>query len=194
LNQLITHPNETNALAATSSALLAFVAVIIAAISIIYTIRGLRLQRVHNRLSVVPVPFIALADYENLLRVKVRNDGIGPLIINSVTYERDGFANEYEDLVSYMPSLPQGMSWSNFSSGYVRSVRPGDEIFMLELEGQSENENFAKFRDECRRRLSNITLTIEYTDIYGTKAQVTKRNLNWFGRRLALSKKPASTQ
>ena len=65
---------------------------------------------------------------------------------------------------------------------------------MLELEGQSENENFAKFRDECRRRLSNITLTIEYTDIYGTKAQVTKRNLNWFGRRLALSKKPASTQ
>lgn len=39
------------------------------------------MQRTHNKKSVLPLGFISLANYEDLLRIKIINTGIGPLII-----------------------------------------------------------------------------------------------------------------
>jgi hypothetical protein len=189
MNWLTENPDQANALAAVANVAVAFAATLIAAISIFFAARGLSLQRDHNRLSVVPVPFIALADFENHIRVKIRNDGIGPLLIKGITYSREGIKDEQADLVSYMPPLPITLHWSNFSSGYLRSVRPGDEVILLELEGDLENPEFVGFRDKCRRKLAKLEVSVDYTDVYGGAFPVVSRNLDWFGRRLASSRK-----
>lgn len=189
LNWLTSNPEQTNAIAAVVSACVGLLALAVAGLSIFFTIRGLALQREHNRLSVVPVPFIALADYENLIRAKVRNDGIGPLMVKSLTYSRGGTNNEHQDLVSYMPALPEGLFWSNYSSGYVRSIRPGDELILIELAGEIAETKFIEFRNKCRRVLSEMTITVDFTDVYGRTFQPVSRDLDWFGRRLATSHK-----
>ena len=180
---------KIEAFAALGSFAAAALALVVASVSIYYAVRGLSLQRDHNRLSVIPVPFLALADYENCIRVKVRNDGIGPLLVDKIDIVRGEVANEIEELVSYMPKLPAGIYWRNFSSGYVRSVRPGDELILLELEGDDANAAFHRFRDKCRKALSGLIVTVRYTNIYGDSFDPHTRDLSWFGRRLASSRR-----
>src|SRR5690606_3006367 len=133
--------------------------------SIIFAAKGLRTQRQHNRLSVKPIPFIACADYEDHLRVKVRNDGTGPLIVKSVNVQRGG-STEHDELVSYMPNLPPGLHWANFSSGMVRSIPAGGELVLLELKLDLSKLHHTNFRDQCRARLKPLTVAVDYTDVY----------------------------
>ena len=188
LNSLVSQPDQANALAAFGSLAVGLLALFVAGLSIYYTVRGLALQQRHNELSVLPVPFIALADYENLLRVKIRNDGLGPLIVKGLKFHNKNQNGEFSDLVSYMPTLPSSLSWSNFSSGYIRSIRPGDELILLELQEDSFSLDFAAFRDACRQRLKFMQVELDYTDVYGLQFVAATRDLEWSGRRLASSR------
>jgi hypothetical protein len=185
---LTANPDSANAVAAFGNLVVAAVALLVAAISVWFAARGLRIQRGHNLLSVKPIPFIACADYEDLIRVKIRNDGVGPLIVKSVAFERHGASGEHDDLVSYMPTLPDDLCWSNFSSGYVRSIAAGDELILLELKVRPARPSEAKVRDACRKALSEITVCVEYSDIYNSQFPAEVRDLNWFDRRLARSR------
>src|SRR5690349_8246791 len=68
-----------SAIAAIASAVAAIVAVKIAHRSVELSDKTLTAQETHNRLSVKPIPFVALADYPHMLRVKIANYGSGPL-------------------------------------------------------------------------------------------------------------------
>jgi len=171
-----------------ANVIVAVAAVIVAIASIRFTNRGIEQQREHNIISVKPIPFIALADYENLLRVKVRNDGIGPLIVKKVLVYRKGALPDFEELVSYMPSLPDGLAWKNFSSGYVRSIPVGAELILLELEFDQTNPRYCAFRDQCREVLGRVEVRVKYTDVYNSDFADEVRFLDFFSRRLASSK------
>jgi hypothetical protein len=143
--------------------------------------RALTVQDHHNRLTQRPYPFLALADYEEKLRVKFVNDGSGPFIIKRVRVCR---GNECKnDLLAWMEAPPEGIFWKSYTSMFEgRALLPNNEIILLELEGKPSDINFVQFRDQCRERLRHLRVLLEYTDSYGQKYDLYTRDLEWFGR------------
>jgi len=71
-----------------------------------------------------------------------------------------------------MPKLPDEIYWSDFHSDFYNlCISPNQEVIIIELEGNENDKKFSSFRDEVRRYLSELTLTIEYRDIYNRPLQ-----------------------
>ena len=186
---ILSQPSDAiGSVAAIANVVIAAAALIVAVISIRFTNAGIKSQSEHNVLSVRPIPFIALADFENHIRVRIRNDGTGPMIVRKVNVGEIGKAPLHEEIVAYMPVLPANMSWANFSSGEVGSVPVGGEVILLELLIDDADPLQAAARDGCRKALSALEISVAYTDIYNTEFPTKGRLLDWFGRRLASSK------
>jgi hypothetical protein len=173
--------NAANAFGALASAAAAFLALLVSAISVGISVWAVRSERRHNELSVRPLAEVTVADYENSLRVKLRNHGVGPMIITSVTVS-DG-KNAKLSLLDWMPDLPNDHGWTNFSDDLSgRTLAPGSEIVLLELTEYEGEEDFAECRDLVRPALAPLTVNVEFTDIYNTVMPPTKKRLSWFGR------------
>lgn len=170
------HPDQINALAAVCALFVSF-------LSILLTIRTLRLQRIHNFKSLTPIASILIGDYENELTVKVKNAGIGPLIIERFTAS-DG-EEQKDDVISWMPPTPAGIYWTTFTTNQEgRCISPNHETVVLQLNGDPSDESFRLFRNEVRHALSRLTVAIEYKDIYDRRMPIKQRDLKWFARHL----------
>jgi hypothetical protein len=181
IQALVADPDRTNAIAAVANVVVAAIALFVAAISIFLSWHTLLIQKRHNRLSVRPLPFIAVADYEDRLWVKLVNNGSGPLIVKSTNVT--GANERNEDIISFMPRMLPNLAWKTFTSGMKdRSIMPGKELFFIDLEGNPLDPEYIAFRDRCREELSALSVTISYTDIYGDKFEPANRQLDWFAR------------
>jgi hypothetical protein len=170
--------NNLSVYADIASVVIAFLAFVVACVSIFVSRNPLHQQERHNVLSVKPIPFISFANYENLIRAKLINQGLGPLILKRIEVT-DGkiCAN---DVISFMPPLPAGLFWSTFTSAFEnRAMLPGSEIIFLEFRCSFEEAEI-QFRDECRSILAKLTITCFYEDIYGHKGKPCSRSGEWF--------------
>ena len=164
LRTLIADPNRTNALAAVANVLVAAIALLIATISIFVSWRTLSNQRKHNKLSVRPIPYFRVGDYDNRLIVAIDNHGSGPLIITKLTVSND--LEIKKDIISWMPDQPKSVLFNHFSSLIDgRSIMAGGELVLIDLKGEVTREIFTEFRDECRATLSHLKIEMMYTDI-----------------------------
>ncbi|MET4576205.1 hypothetical protein [Ottowia thiooxydans] len=180
---LRSEPNAANAFGALASAAAAILALFVSCASVWISISAARSQREHNRLSVRPLAEVTVADYEDSLRVKLTNNGTGPLIVLAVTVS-DG-SKALDSLIEWMPSLPEHRPWNTFSHALCRrSLQPGAEIVLLELAEHDGEINFPQCRDRVRQALAPLTVNIEYTDIYGTMLPPCRKDLSWFRRNL----------
>ena len=127
----------------------------------------------HNKNSVRPVSSIRLDDYENELAVKIKNAGTGPLIIKKLIFKnKDCTSNS---LISLIPLIEQ--NWDTFieeTENWTISVN--EELVLIRL--YPENNEILT---QIRISLSQITVYLEYTDIYNTKF-TDERSLHYFGR------------
>ena len=185
LNELVSllakDPNLTNALATAASVFVAGAAFVVSVVALYVAHATLKHQRRHNLLSVRPIPIVTVADYEDSLRIKIRNHGSGPLIVKNVQVA-DGTSVK-ESLVDWMPELPTGMAWTTFVGPVKsRSLLPGSEIALLELSGDSADAKFGRARDVVRSALSPLRVVVEYTDIYDSDFEPHTKGLSWFGR------------
>ncbi|MCC8627475.1 hypothetical protein [Xanthomonas vesicatoria] len=180
---LTEHDGVANAMAAIASAAMAALALFVSVFSLGVALWAAHLQRRHNKLSVTPIPEVTVADFEDALRVKLRNHGSGPLLIKSLRVV--GYNGGHEKLVDALPSLP-GRDWTNFS-GKVdgRALLPGSEIVLLELAEDDGEIGFGTSRNLARKALALAEITVSYSDIYGSRFDVYKRSLEWFGRHWA---------
>jgi len=170
------HPEQINALAAVCALFVSF-------LSILLTVYTLWLQRRHNFKSLTPIASITVGDYEDNLEVRLRNSGIGPLIIERFTAS-DG-NQERDDIISWMPSLPEETYWSAFTANIDgRCIPPNQDVLLIQLNGDANDGKFALFRDEVRHALSRLTIKVEYRDIYDRKMPIKQRDLKWFARHL----------
>lgn len=170
-----------NALGALASASAAILALAVSGISIYISVWAARIQRKHNELSVRPLAEVTVADYENSIRVKLRNNGSGPMIVTAVTIS-DG-KNANESIVDWMPRLPRNRHWTTFTHALQnRTLQAGGEIALIELTELEGEEGFAVCLRMTRRALSPLTVNVEYTDIYNTVLTPCKKSLSWFGR------------
>lgn len=180
---LKTDANAANAFGALASAAAAILALFVSCVSVWISVSSARSQRRHNELSVRPLAEVTVADYEDSLRVKLRNNGSGPMIVLAVTVS-DG-ANAHESLIEWMPALPQGRPWNTFTHALRRrTLQAGAEIVLLELTEHENEANFAVCRDRVRAALAPLTVNVEYTDIYDTVMRPCRKPLSWFARNL----------
>src|SRR5580693_6166347 len=70
------------------AAVSAVAALFVSTVSIILAVFNMTTQRTHNRKSLMPIAHVRLGDYENRLFVQLHNDGIGPMLIDSIVVSK----------------------------------------------------------------------------------------------------------
>lgn len=170
-----------NAISAIAGTVIATCAFGVSVLSVYFTRKALKHQQTHNRLSVRPLPYIHVGDYENTVYVKIRNNGTGPLIIERLTIL--GAEDPHKPLIFNMPELLPSVVWANFA-GVIeeRSIIVGGELVLLELVADHIDGEFRISRDRVRQALGKLELSLDYTDIYGSIFPNYKRDLKWFHR------------
>ncbi|MFT5726213.1 MAG: hypothetical protein ACI8PB_000331 [Desulforhopalus sp.] len=157
-------------------------AFLVSVISLYVSVRSMKIQRRHNVLSVRPLPEVTVASYENSLRVRIRNNGNGPLIIKSFIAKKGGI--EKPSVIEWMEKLQNNRLWTHFATDINnRSVLPGKHIPLLELTELDGEVAFAENRDLCRSWLEDIECFVEYSDVYESKFPLYKKKLDWFKSR-----------
>jgi hypothetical protein len=171
---------ESDAIAA--SAL--FVSVVALATSIYFS----WCARVHNRKSVMPIPFVLQPDHENRIAVIVQNKGTGPLILKKA-HAVSSIDGRSGHLIDFRPAMPAGITFSNFNKiEQIRAILPGDDVVLIDLPVDLDNPVAVKYRDDLRRVLGYMTIELTYTDVYDTRFPVYAIKLKWFHRRLKVIK------
>jgi hypothetical protein len=174
-------PNAANAFGALASAAAAFLALLVSGLSVWISIWTAQSQRKHNELSVRPLAEITVADFENSLRIKLWNHGIGPMIVTAVSVS-DG-KDAKPTLLAWMPDLPGDRLWTNFTDIVRdRTLAPGNELILLELTEHEGEVGFSDCRVPVRQALAPLTVNVEYTNIYNTVMPPRTKSLAWFGR------------
>jgi hypothetical protein len=171
---LKSNPDQANAIIATMALLVSFM-------SVVFTVVALYLTRQHNYKSLTPIASIPVSDYEDKVAVKIKNAGVGPLIIQ--TFRATRREQTEDDLVSLMPELPDGLLWDTFFDDLDGAcIPPGEQLDVLQLSGDTGDIRFGQARDACRKVLSETTVVLSYKDIYGRRMPQVTKSLRWFGR------------
>lgn len=153
--------------------------IILSVLALLATFYQLYLQRVHNAKSLRPLGQVDLRDRNRQLAVWVANNGMGPMIIDRITFFKEG--NSSTNIEECLQLDARAYRRIPISELTKKVVLPNAsfEVFAAELEeheGETEMTN-------VRKQLSPITVKVEYRDIYGYKFTL-KRNLDWFSRHL----------
>jgi len=159
--------------------IIAFIALVTSAVSILIGLIGLQIQRNHNKKSVLPIGTINLADYEDSIKIRISNNGVGPLIIKSCSTRSSNKSKGYP--IDWMPIK---IIFDTFRKGLENhAIVPGASLTLLEKKINFKKEKQIKELDDIRSILKNLELELEFTDIY-KKNFKTRRKLDWFGRNL----------
>jgi hypothetical protein len=152
-------------------------------VSIIVAVVNMRVQQRHNRKSVLPIGHISVGDYEDHIFVSVRNHGVGPMVVKKIFVAKEGDAEQERALIHFMPELPGDCLWTHFVEDISGRAIPAEEyISLVSLEGDQDDRDFVEARQLVRKVLSELSVKVEYENIYGEKMPAASRNLNWFGR------------
>jgi len=164
-------------------ATIAFSALIVSVATAIITYRTFSLQRLHNRKSLKPFLYIAPYDYENCLKILIKNEGVGPAIIKKITVKNKEYDTK-TNIYRWLPSkLPGKMDYSEYftrSGDFV--LKEGKCETMLELRINLEISEEIKEREKIRNILKDLTVAVEYEDIYENRMQDYKRSLKLYAR------------
>jgi len=178
IQTLISDPDRTNALAAVANVTLAVLALIVAIVSIVYTRRSLASQTRHNVLSVKPIPFLHLRTRGKFLEIELVNNGLGPLFI--LEYDLSGL-----DLIDHniAPNLPKPVSSVEVftTTGLKNRVVPQQEGFnLIKISPRDKSHEAENYITQCLKMIGNMSISIKYTDIYGTVFDPYQKKLDWF--------------
>jgi len=152
-------------------------AILVSVLALLATFYQLYLQRVHNEKSLKPLGQIDLPDFNKQLAVHVRNNGLGPLIIDRLTFVKDG--QSYTNIDECLDLHPRSYMRMAINDTVKRVVLPHAHLVVFESYfGEHEGESEINY---ARRQLAAITLKVEGRDIYDNKICL-ERNFNWFSR------------
>lgn len=154
-------------------------AILISVLALLATFYQLHLQRVYNEKSLKPLGQIDLPDYNKQLAVHVRNNGLGPLIIDRLTFVKDG--QSYTKIEDCLDLNPRSYMHMAINDAVKRVVLPNAHLVVFETQfdpHESETEI-----DHARNQLAPITLKVEGRDIYDNKMTI-ERDFGWFSRHM----------
>jgi hypothetical protein len=116
--------------------------------------------------------------------VEILNSGTGPLVITQFE-AKDKNGRSEDNLIGLMPELPNGIYWDTFFENLKNfSIIPSRSLTLLKLSGDINDPNYCKIRDEIRKCLSEIEITLTYRDIYGREMPKEHKELKWVARNI----------
>lgn len=153
--------------------------VIISVSALLATFYQLYLQRVHNEKSLQPLGQIDLSDRNRRIAVCVTNNGMGPMIIDRLTFFKEG--NSYDSIERCLSLDPRSYKRIPINDSVKKVVLPGAslEVFVTEFETDEEEVQI----ENARKQLSSITIRVNCRDIYDNRFTF-ERNLGWFSRHI----------
>jgi hypothetical protein len=167
------------------------IALSVAVVSIVFTYIQVKIQRTHNKKTVKPIGRIRIGDYQNNIYVKVENNGVGPLIIKQILIKSKS-SQTTKSLIDILPTdLAKRITWTNFTSHYEgRTIIPGQllELIVWTINSSYEGKSdvIEKDRNDLRKALKEISVSITYTDIYEKEDFVHELSSaefsSWYGR------------
>lgn len=132
-----------------------------------------------------PLGQIICGDYEDILEVKFKNCGLGPLTIKEIIVSRNN-QKVSNNLIKLMPQVPVGVDWNDFIiDGVNFTVAKDTEINVILIHGNKTNAVFNDYKTKVRNTLKELTIEIKYVDIYDRPMNSAVRNLDLFERTLA---------
>lgn len=121
----------------------------------------LYLQRVHNQKSVKPLAQIAFTDQNNLLAVRLHNNGLEPLIVSGFALHKNSVSHSSTD--DCLALDPKTYWHVAVNDAVQRVILPNSYLTVFE-------KNLEKHTDEkkndVRKQLTPLTLQVHYCDIY----------------------------
>lgn len=134
----------------------------------------------HNEKSLKPLGQIELPDHNDRIAVYIRNNGLGPLIIDRLCFSKDG--KGCQSIKDCLELDPKSYMRVPGSVPMPRVVLPNDHLTVFETVFDQQDE--AAYKDRVRLELSAITLKVTCRDIYDNEI-ILKRDFQWFARYLA---------
>ena len=152
-------------------------AITISVLALLATFYQLYLQRVHNEKSLRPLGQIDLIDINNQVSVRVVNNGTGPMIINRLTFFKEG--NSYTKIEDCLTLDSRSYQRIPVNETLQKVILPNAslDVFAAELAPFEEESQL----ETVRRELAFVTLRVHYRDIYDNQFTL-KRSLDWFSR------------
>lgn len=142
-------------------------------------------MRDHNRRSVKPIPYLSPNDYEDEIAVRLWNYGSGPMVLKNVHF-RHAKKDLSGHLIDIIPDQPDNLpfeDYTNIKPG--RAILPGGCINLIQLSIDEDDPHALTYRDELRDFLGNVSVRVNYTDIYDSWFKAYTRYLDWFQRHKA---------
>ncbi len=152
--------------------------IIIALLALLATFYQLYLQRVHNEKSLRPLGQIDFRDKERTLRVRISNNGIGPLIIEKIIYTKNG--KKFAIISDCLTLNPRSYAHLRTSESARTVIYPASNLVIFETTFESDEPE--ELIDEARIQLSSLSVVVIGRDIYNNKITI-KRDFAWFGER-----------
>lgn len=145
-----------------------FIPIIIAFAGILLTAYIASLQRKHNILSLRPLGYIILRNYEDEIGVRIVNYGVGPMTVIRLQVE-DKEKETTKTLIEYISKKIHNVTWTDFVEEVIkRPLGQNNEIVLFSFrynDNYSKND-FIRIREELRSILKDLKITVTYEDLY----------------------------
>lgn len=165
---------------------------IVSIVSVVFTALTLKIQRIHNEKSVKPIAIISAGDFENDIFISIENKGVGPMIIKNIEVK-----NPKKTTNSVIDIIPENIVSKILWSTFVREIENkaiahGGQLILIQWKLNYNEYDYSdldkvgndlNLTEQLRKALKDITIYLEYTDIYEKNIFKTERSMQWFGRR-----------
>lgn len=150
---------------------------LLSVVALLATFYQLYLQRLHNEKSLKPLGQIVLEDRQQVLAVHLRNNGLGPLIIDRLTFIKDG--QSYQAITDCLALDVRSYMHATTKDSVTRVVLPNSSLPIFDT--RFEEHDHKAIMDEARTQLAPIRLKAEFRDIYDNQMTI-ERGFQWFTR------------
>ncbi len=145
-------------------------------LALLATLYQLHLQRRHNEKSLKPLGQIDLPDHDRQIGIHIRNNGLGPLIINRLIFSKAG--KNYSSIDGCLDLDPKSYMHVSVNDAVKRVVLPNSHLVVFEKRLANHTEAETNY---IRDQLAPLALKVEGRDIYDNKI-ILERNFQWFSR------------
>lgn len=167
-----------NFLTSKSELIVSFCAMVTSIISLFIAYKAQVNQQKHNQLSVKPLAEFLIGDYEDVIFLKIKNQGTGPLIIKEFLTQKDN--NHHHQLLDAISHIKRDLVWDRFTGNVDGRIIAVDKEITLIQASFETGKNF--IRQQLRSELSNLELKLTYNDIYEIEQPKITKKLDWFSR------------
>ncbi len=141
------------------------------------TLYQLYLQRTHNEKSLRPLGQIDIGDIQNRIYIYIRNNGVGPMSIDRLTFIKEG--KHYRSIEDCLNLDRRSYRCMSVTDSLKRVVSPNDYLVVFETEFEDDEGDAEK--DVVRKQLTPLSLKVDCRDIYDNKITF-ERDFQWFSR------------